>query len=124
MWKKIDDVRLIQMTDPTRVKFRTNISQSIIDKLNALALKHDTYPNYLIESGLQTVLSQGVITFNKKLRPKDRVQFKTTYDEQLLENVKEFAKNHHLFINDVLEYSVDFIDFENIKNKSYKHRIE
>lgn len=123
MWKSVNG-KLIQTTDTSRIKFRTNVSKSIIDKLHALAIEHDTHPNYLIESGLQTVLSQGVIAFNKKLRPKDRIQYKTTYDKELLEQVKEFAKDHKLFINDVLEYSVDFIDFENVKNSSYKHRIE
>ncbi|WP_338786446.1 rRNA methyltransferase [Metabacillus sp. FJAT-53654] len=123
MWKLVNG-KLIQTTDPTRVKFRTNISKTIIEKLNTLASEYDTHPNYLLESGLQTVLSQGVITFRKELRPKDRVQFKTTYDNELLVRVKEFAKIHNLFINDVIEYSVDFINFENIKNSSYKHRIE
>lgn len=123
MWKK-GHGRLIQVTDESRVKFRTNISQSILDQLNALAIEHDTHVNYLIESGLLNVLSQGVITFNKESRPKDRVQYKTTYDEVLLNQVKEFAKKHHLFINDVIEYSVNFIDLMNIKNSSYKHRVE
>ena len=123
MWKLVNG-RLIQTTDDTRVKFRTNVSKSILDQLNALAEENDTYVNYLIETGLQTVLSQGVITYNKKSRPKDRVQYKTTYDKELLEQVKEFAKNHHLFINDVIEYSVKFINIKNIKNNSYKHRVE
>ena len=123
MWKK-GNGRLIQTTDKSRVKLRTNISKTIIEKLNVLAAEHDSHPNYLIESGLQKVLSEGIITYNKELRPKDRVQFKTTYDKKLLEKVKEFAKEHKLFINDVLEYSIDFIDFDNIKNSSYKHRIE
>ena len=123
MWKLVNG-RLIQTTDATRVKFRTNVSKSILDQLNALAEENDTYVNYLIETGLQIVLAQGVITFNKKSRPKDRVEYKTTYDKELLEQVKEFAKNHDLFINDVIEYSVKFIDTKNIKNTSYKHRIE
>ena len=123
MWKLVNG-RLIQTTDATRVKFRTNVSKSILDQLSAMAEENDTYVNYLIETGLQTVLAQGVITFNKKSRPKDRVQYKTTYDKELLEQVKEFAKNHDLFINDVIEYSVKFIDTKNIKNTSYKHRIE
>ena len=55
MWKK-GNGRLIQVTDESRVKFRTNISQSILDQLNALAIEHDTHVNYLIESGLQNVL--------------------------------------------------------------------
>lgn len=123
MWKK-GNGRLIQVTDESRIKFRTNISQSILEQLNTLAVKYDTHVNYLIENGLQNVLSQGVITFNKETRPKDRVQYKTTYDQQLLEQVKEFAKQHKLFINDVIEYSINFIDLKHIKNSSYKHRVE
>jgi hypothetical protein len=123
MWKLVNG-HLIQITDASRIKFRTNVSKSTLDKLNNLAIEHDTHPNYLIESGLQEVLFQDVITFNKSNRPKDRIQYKTTYDKELLERVKEFAKKNDLFINDVLECSVDFINFENIKRSSYKHRIE
>lgn len=123
MWKLVNG-RLIQTTDSSRIKFRTNVSKAILDQLNHLAMENDTHVNYLIESGLQIVLTQGVITFNKKNRPKDRVQYKTTYDKELLDQVKEFAKNHDLFMNDVIEYSIHFIDIENIKNSNYKHRIE
>ncbi|WP_338453128.1 rRNA methyltransferase [Niallia oryzisoli] len=123
MWKLVNG-KLIQITDDSRVKFRTNISKSILDQLSALAEENDTHVNYLIENGLQTVLAQGVITFNKETRPKDRVQYKTTYDKDLLNSLKEFAKKHHLFINDVIEYSVKFINVEEVKNSSYKHRIE
>lgn len=123
MWKLVNG-KLIQTTDHTRVKFRTNISKSIIDQLNTLAAEYNTYPNYLMESGLQTVLDQGVITYNKDLRPKDRIQFKTTYDKELLSMIKEFAKTHDLFVNDVLEYSINFIDFDNLKKIGHKHRME
>ncbi|WP_078546778.1 rRNA methyltransferase [Litchfieldia alkalitelluris] len=123
MWKLLNG-RLIQTTDISRIKFRTNISKSILEKLYELANENDTYPNYLIESGLKNVLTQGVIHYNKNSRPKDRVQYKTTYDKELLERVKSFAKEHHLYINDVLEYSTNYINLEDIKNTSYKHRIE
>ena len=123
MWKKVNG-RLIEVTDESRVKFRTNISKGILDQLQTLALEHDTRVNYLLESGMHNVLSQGVITFNKESRPKDWVQFKTTYDKELLAEIKVLAKQHKLFINDVIEYSVNYIDFKNIKNSSYKHRIE
>lgn len=123
MWKLVDG-RLVHTTDTSRVKFRTNVSKAIIEQLNSLSSKYNTHPNYLLESGLQNVLANGEITYNKKERPKDRVQYKTTYDKELLATVKEFAKENDLFINDVLEYSVDFIDFENIKSTGYKHRIE
>jgi hypothetical protein len=123
LWKSVNG-KLIQTTDASRVKFRTNVSKSLIERLNALAIQYNTHPNYLIESGLQNVLSLGVITFNKESRSKDRIQYKTTYDKELLDNVKEFAKKHNLFINDVIEYSVKFIDLEKTKNSSYKHRVE
>ncbi|MET3698985.1 hypothetical protein SAMN05877753_110219 [Bacillus oleivorans] len=123
MWK-LANGKLIQTTDKSRVKFRTNISRSILDQLNTLAEENYTHVNYLIETGLKSVLSEGVITYNKNNRPKDRVQYKTTYDKELLEQVKEFAAEHNLFINDVIEYSVKFIKTDDIKDKSYKHRVE
>ncbi|WP_080874423.1 rRNA methyltransferase [Oceanobacillus timonensis] len=123
MWKLVNG-KLIQTADKSRVEFRTNVSKSIIDQLNAMAIQYDTYPNYLLESGLQAVLTQGFIQFNKKNRPKDRVQYKTTYDKELLLEVKDFAKEHKLSVNDVLECSVHFIDFNSVKKKSNKHRIE
>lgn len=123
MWESVNG-RLIQRTDHSRVKFRTNVSKAVLEHLNSLALEYDTHVNYLIETGLEKVLSEGVITFNKESRPKDRVQYKTTYDKDLLEEIKEFAKNHKIFINDVIEYSVKFIDIEKAKDRNYKHRIE
>lgn len=123
MWKLVNG-RLVQTTDLTRVKFRTNISKTILEHLNTIAIENETHINYLIESGLQSVLAQGVISFNKESRPKDRIQYKTTYDKELLDTVKEFAKSHDLFINDVIEYSTEFIELENIKDRSYKHRVE
>ena len=56
MWKLVNG-KLIQTTDNTRVKFRTNVSKSILDQLNILAIENDTHVNYLIENGLQTVLA-------------------------------------------------------------------
>ncbi|WP_226665345.1 rRNA methyltransferase [Metabacillus litoralis] len=123
MWK-LTNGKLVQTTDQSRVKFRTNISKSLIVHLSKLADEYDSHPNYLLENGLQNLLSHGTITFNKALRPKDRVQYKTTYDKELLAAVKEFASENTLYTNDVLEYSVSFIDFKTIKNSSYKHRVE
>ncbi|WP_077212989.1 rRNA methyltransferase [Bacillus dakarensis] len=123
MWKK-GEGKLIQIPDPSRVKFRTNISKSLLEQLNRIAEEHNTYVNYLIETGLRNVLSQNVIIFNKETRPKDRVQYKTTYDESLLNDAKEFAKKHNLYLNDLIEYSAKFIDLEHIKKRDYKHRIE
>lgn len=123
MWKIIND-KLINVKDESRVKFRTNISKSLLLSLNEFAANNNTYPNYLLETGLRKVLEDGTIQFNKETRPKDRVQFKTTYDKDLLQTVKQFAKDHDLFINDVIEYSIRFIDLNNVKDQNYRNRIE
>ncbi len=123
MWKLIDG-RLVHTTDDTRVKFRTNISESILQSLKTLAKVNGTHVNYLLENGLKEVLASEVIFYNKDTRPKDRIQYKTTYDQELLASVKEFAKQHDLYINDVIEYSVQFIDIENIKRTNYRYRVE
>jgi hypothetical protein len=123
MWKIVND-KLINIKDESRVKFRTNISKSLLDSLIVLAENNNTYSNYLLETGLKNVLNEGIVAFNKETRPKDRVQYKTTYDKELLDQVKQFAKDHDLFINDVIEYSIRFIDFENAKDQNYRNRIE
>lgn len=123
MWKKSNG-KLIHITDESRVKFRTNISKSLLEELNVLAKQHNSHVNYLLENGIENLLKENTINFNKKLRPKDRVQYKTTYDKELLEQLKSFAQKHNFFINDVIEYSVHFIDFNTVKRANYKHRIE
>jgi small nuclear ribonucleoprotein (snRNP)-like protein len=123
MWKLVNG-RLIHTTDESRVKFRTNISESLLESLKEIAQKNNTHVNYLLESGLKTVLVEGAISFNKETRPKDRIQYKTTYDSELLASVKEFAKQHNLFINDVIEYSVKFIDSETVKKNGHRYRVE
>ncbi|MBU0905764.1 MAG: rRNA methyltransferase [Firmicutes bacterium] len=123
MWKLMNG-RLIQTTDNSRVKFRTNISKAIIESLKEISEQNDTHVNYLLESGLKALLVEDSISFNKESRPKDRVQYKTTYDAELLKQVKDFAKNHDLFINDVIEYSVKFIDVKESKNMNYRYRVE
>lgn len=123
MWKLVNG-KMIQTTDGSRVKFRTNISKVLLEQLEELAEEHDTYSNYLLESGLVAVLAKGTVEYDKNLRPADRIQYKTTYDKELLESVKQLAKDHKLFINDVIEYSTDYIDFETVKTKGHKNRLE
>jgi hypothetical protein len=123
MFKKSKD-GLIHTTDESRFIFRTNISKKILDQLNSLAQKNNTHVNYLLETGLENVLANGVINFDKQSRPNDRVQYKTTYDKKLLDSVKIFAKQNNLYINDVIEYSVNFINIEKVKKSNYRYRYE
>ncbi|HJF31986.1 MAG TPA: hypothetical protein K8V56_09445 [Sporosarcina psychrophila] len=109
-WKLIDG-KLVH-TQGSRTPFRTNISKSVLDFLKGVAKEKKIHINYLIESGLEKVLKQEVISYDRDSRPKDRIQYKTTYDAELLANVREFAKRNKLFINDIIEYSVQWIDIE------------
>ncbi|TKC19272.1 LAGLIDADG family homing endonuclease [Robertmurraya kyonggiensis] len=94
----------------SRVQFRTNISKYILESLRIAAIEHHTTINNLFEKGLKNLLGTPVLEINKLSRPVDRVQFKTTYDRELLMKVREFAKQNDLYINDVIEMSVDYID--------------
>jgi len=123
MWK-LENGRLIHTTDQSREAFRTNISRSLLEQLAELAAEHRTHINYLLEEGLMNLLEQGTIVYDKKSRPKDRVQYKTTYDKELLESVKVFAKANRLNANDVIEHSVNHIDFDNVKKRNFRYRIE
>lgn len=70
------------------------------------------------------VIEDDYIQYNKSLRPKDRVQYKSMYDKELLKTLREFAANHELFINDVIEYSVKFINLDQVPKKEFRNRIE
>ncbi|RSK27171.1 hypothetical protein EJF36_09930 [Bacillus sp. HMF5848] len=93
-----------------RIKFRTNISKSILNQFRALANERNTYPNYLIEIGLKHIMEHGLIELNKKSKPTDRIPYKTTYDKDILEQVKQYTKTKKLCINDLIELSVNYID--------------
>lgn len=124
MWKLVNG-KLQQTIDTTRIEFRTTISKSLINELANLAEMHNTHINYLLESGFINLLSSNEgITFDKKKRPSDREHYKTTYDQELFNEIKELAKLNKLYINDVIEYSAQFIDVESSKKKGHRYRIE
>ncbi|WP_053599315.1 LAGLIDADG family homing endonuclease [Bacillus sp. FJAT-18017] len=92
-----------------RVNFRTNISKSILEKLQFKAKEHNTYINYLLETGIRKVISDNETNLVKKNQT-DRIQFKTTYDRELLDHAKAFAKSHGIYLNDLIEYAANQID--------------
>lgn len=112
MWQLVDG-KLVHTPISSRISFRTNISKIILESLKIRAKESNTHVNFLLENALKSVLAQEEISFHKGMRPTDRIQYNTTYDNDLLADVKEFAKKNKLFINDVIVYSVQFIDGEN-----------
>lgn len=123
MWKIVNH-KLIQTTDESRARYKTRISAALIEQLKQLAVEHDTHIGYLLENGYLNLLQSETISYNKKNRPKDRVEFRTTCDEQLLAHLKDFAKQQQLNLNDVIEESVKYIRLEDVKNASWRYRVE
>lgn len=122
MWKLVNG-RLIQTTDETRSRYKTRISATIIEQLKQLSIQHHSHIGYLLENGYVNMLLQGAITYDKKNRPKDRIEFRTTCDAELLEHLRDFAKRQQLNLNDVIEASVAYINVEDVKDAHYRYRI-
>ncbi|WP_147534705.1 LAGLIDADG family homing endonuclease [Bacillus marasmi] len=108
LWK-FENGKLLKTNPTNRISFRTTVSKTILEKLKILAKEKNTQVNHIIENCLKALLSSGNINFNKKFRPNDRIHYKTTYDKELLESVREFAYNHHVNVNDVIEHSFKFL---------------
>ena len=123
MWKRTNG-RLIQMTDPSRIRFKTYISKTQLENLERLSVEYDTHVSYLLENGLKNALTAENFAFSKKNRLKDKVEFRTTCDKKILEQGKGFAKSHKLNFTDVVQASVDYIDLTKIKNRDWRYRTE
>ena len=123
MWK-IHNGKLIQITDESRIRYKTRMSAAIINSLKQLAEKYDTHIGYLLENGYSNLIESGTIVYDKKNRPKDRIEFRTTCDKELLDSLKEFAKDHNLNLNDVIEASVAYINYEDVKHANWRYRVE
>ncbi|MEK5185099.1 rRNA methyltransferase [Solibacillus sp. FSL R5-0691] len=123
MWK-IHNGKLIQTTDESRIRYKTRMSAAIINSLKQLAEKYDTHIGYLLENGYSNLIESGTIVYDKKNRPKDRIEFRTTCDKELLDSLKEFAKDHNLNLNDVIEASVAYINYEDVKHANWRYRVE
>jgi len=123
LWKLVNG-KLLQTIDSSRIKYKTRISKALLDDLKIMADKNNTYVGYLLENGFENILKENAITFDKKNRPKDRVEFRTTCDKELLERLKKFAKDHQLNLNDVIEASVAYINTNDVKQESWRYRVE
>lgn len=123
MWKILNG-RLIQTTDETRSRYKTRISAAMLEELKELAACHDTHVGYLLENGYGNLLRVNELTYDKKTRPKDRIEFRTTCDHELLEELRMFAKRQQLNLNDVIEASVKYINVDEVKCGDWRYRVE
>lgn len=123
MWKLVNG-KLVQSIDESRSEYKTRISAAIIQQLKLQAKESNTHIGYLLESGFENILMEDTIIFDKKNRPKDRVDFRTTCDQDILNKLKIFAKKNTLNLNDVIEASVAYIDKSKVKNADWRYRTE
>ena len=123
MWKKVNG-KLIHVTDPARVKIKTYISKGQLDYLYNLADNKDTHVSYLLENGLYNLMQDKSFSFNKNSRLKDKVEFRTTCNKDVLNAGKKFAKQHNLNFTDIIQCSVQYINASEVKNKDWRYRIE
>lgn len=123
MWKIVNG-NLVQTIDTTRKEYKTRISANLLNELKKMADKNNSHIGYLLENGFKNLLEDGTIIFDKKNRPKDRIEFRTTCDKDILEDIRKFAKSNKLNLNDVIEASVNYIDATNVKSADWRYRIE
>ncbi|WP_052342601.1 LAGLIDADG family homing endonuclease [Bacillus sp. EB01] len=104
-----------------RVKFRTTISSEVLERLNIVAKENKTYINYLLETGIKQILDNPgiLVTTNKH---NDRILFKTSYNRDLLDKAKAYAKTHSINMNDLLEQAADLIKIEEALKEGNRHR--
>ncbi|MEK5215719.1 rRNA methyltransferase [Psychrobacillus sp. FSL H8-0487] len=123
MWKIVNG-KLIQTVDETRTEYKTRISASLIKKLKVKAKESNSHIGYLLENGFENILNESALMYDKKNRPKDRIEFRTTCDKETLESLRLFAKSNKLNLNDVIEASESYINIEDVKNANWRYRIE
>ena len=116
--------RLTQSIDKSRTKFKTTISDQLLRQLQEQAEKVHSNISYLLETGYVNLLAAGHIQFDKKNRPKDRRDFRSTCETELYEQLKAFAKTNKLNLNDVIETAANYIDPAQAKKENWRYRIE
>lgn len=123
MWK-IHNGKLIQTTDESRIRYKTRMSAAIINSLKQLAEKYDTHIGYLLENGYSNLIESGTIVYDKKTGLKTASNFGRHAIRNYWITLKEFAKDHNTNLNDVIEASVAYINYEDVKHANWRYRVE
>lgn len=123
MWK-IHNGKLIQTTDESRIRYKTRMSAAIINSLKQLAEKYDTHIGYLLENGYSNLIESGTIVYDKKTGLKTASNFGRHAIRNYWIAWKEFAKDHNPNLNDVIEASVAYINYEDVKHANWRYRVE
>lgn len=123
MWKKVNG-ELVQTTDESRTTVQVRIDNNILNKLRRLAEKHQSTPSYLIENGIENMLKNHIVHPDHHRDIHNRKTFRLGIDKELYEALMETIKERGIKRSDMLEDSIHYIQFDKVKNKNWRHRIE
>lgn len=123
MWKKVDG-RLVHTTDENRITVQVRIDKDVLEVLSKLAEEHESTPSYLIESGIEYMLDNGIVHPNHTRNIHNRKTFRLGIDKDLYETLMEEVKKRGIKRSDMLEDSIHYIQFDTVKNKNWRFRIE
>lgn len=123
MWKK-EGNRLIQTADTNRITVQVRINKDILDELHKLAENHNSTISYLVENGIEYMLKNQIVHPDHPRDIRNRKTFRLGIDKELYEALMETVKERGIKRSDLLEDSIYYIEYDKIKDKNWRYRIE
>lgn len=105
---------MIKVVDNNRTVFKTYINKNTLDELKEMAKRENTHISSILENGLESLVNDKYFTFNKSDRIRDKVEFRTTCDKEILNRAKEVAKLYKLNFTDIIQASISYIGLKSI----------
>lgn len=103
---KIENSSIVHVSNG-RKNLKTYISKSLIDILKVESKVRNTKVNYLVEPLLFQIIESGVKVKLRNAKRNDRIEFRTTFDENLLSKMKEYGKLNNINLNTIIEYAME-----------------
>ena len=123
MWKKVEN-RLVHTTDKNRITVQVRIDKDVLEKLHKLAEEHYSTVSYLIENGIENILEKQIVHPNNPRDIRNRKVFRLGIDKDLYEELMRTVKKRGMKRSDILEDSIHYIEYDKIKDRNWRYRIE
>ncbi|SOC22491.1 LAGLIDADG DNA endonuclease family protein [Ureibacillus xyleni] len=85
-------------------EIKCRINKGILMEVKNLAKENQQYINHLIQPEIQKILESDQIVKLKK--SKHRIEFRTTFEGEFIEEMKRIARKHKVSMNDIMEMSM------------------
>lgn len=90
-----------------RKSIKTYVSNTLINELRDVANANNTKINYLIEPIINQLINTSIKIKSEQMKPKDRVEFRTTFDKELVERMKLYKNANNMKLNEIIEYGMN-----------------